>query len=123
VSITEVGNLERYLNTRLLRCDTNIHLNYEDLRFSHLDDAPRNIIITSAGVPCLVHWASAGYCPSFMELRSVRINTAGDASDKRSSNLLEAELVSEMSAAGDREPLIQANATMAVLGNSIRYSL
>lgn len=123
ISFEKVEDFEQHLNGRLLDCAPGFQLSSGDLCFSHLDVAPRNIIMTPSGVPCLLDWASAGYYPRFMELCACRINAAGDQADDVFHRSLEADLENELGNAGDKVSLAHADAMMKVLDNSIRFSL
>jgi Phosphotransferase enzyme family len=64
---TDVKDLERWWNLRLLPGETGAYFQGLDLVLCHLDVAPRNILWKDGEVPCLVGWASAGYYPRCFE--------------------------------------------------------
>lgn len=79
-----ISDIEDYYNNRQLRFSTKLKLKGYPLIFSHLDIAPRNIIVLKDGALCLIDWASAGFYPRLFERCALRLNIRrkGDWNDQ-----------------------------------------
>ncbi|KAH7394027.1 hypothetical protein DE146DRAFT_115060 [Phaeosphaeria sp. MPI-PUGE-AT-0046c] len=74
ISPTSSGDIERYFNTRQLRCHDKLAIQGHRFVLCHLDIAPRNIMRLKDGSFCLLDWASAGFYPRFFEICTLRLN-------------------------------------------------
>jgi serine/threonine protein kinase len=79
-----ISDIEDYYNKRQLKFSSKLKLKRYPLVFSHLDIAPRNIIVLNNGALCLIDWASAGFYPRLFERCALRLNirTKGDWNDQ-----------------------------------------
>jgi serine/threonine protein kinase len=79
-----ISDIEDYYNQRQLRHSQKLKLKSYPLVFSHLDIAPRNVIVLKGGALCLIDWASAGFYPRLFERCALRLNirTKGDWNDQ-----------------------------------------
>ena len=67
IPFTEVKDLERWWNRRLLSGESATDLQGLDLVLCYLDVAPRNILWREGEALCLIDWSSAGYYPRVFE--------------------------------------------------------
>nr|POE71392.1 hypothetical protein CFP56_62487 [Quercus suber] len=64
-------DLQEYVDVRLSRFGSQIDISDSTLHLCHMDIAPRNIIVDSEGVVCILDWGCAGFYPNSFELWAI----------------------------------------------------
>lgn len=118
-SVKSAADLEHFMNCRLAESER-LSICGCDLVLTHLDIAPRNILMTASNVVCLLDWASAGYFPQIFEIAALRLNTGLNGCDSEYCRLLEGTLV-DRNELHDNQ-LCDVENTVKFAHNSIRYS-
>ncbi|KAK6428749.1 hypothetical protein LTR95_015106 [Oleoguttula sp. CCFEE 5521] len=115
-----IGQLEAYLNHRILNPSRIFDLKDCELSLVHLDAVPRNLRMTRDGRVWLLDWGSAGYYPRWFERCALRLNTGMKGADSEYCRVLE-EAILSVSPSSETEQL-NISGMLTVVFNNVRYS-